>query len=188
MMPPPNGDDGPAIGPTVSLDDPAILAIAASVLRERLPGVPGELADPLVAGQLTAKFASIRTERPAATAALLPRSDAEPEAVGYLVADRSGDEIRLVDLAVTAPVRGRGIASAALDALAEEADASGRAITLSVWAGDPAERLYARHGFERADADTAESGYLELRRPPRPTERQSTVCTGDTSTSSSSAQ
>ncbi|MCM3657528.1 GNAT family N-acetyltransferase [Agromyces mediolanus] len=170
------------------LRHPLVQQIAASVLRERLPGIPAELAVPLVAGQLAAKFATMRAEHPGATVVLLPRSDAEPEAVGYLVADRSGDEIRLVDLAVTAPVRGRGIASAALDALAEEADVSGRAITLSVWAGDPAERLYARHGFERADADTAESGYRELRRPPRPTERQSTVCTGDTSTSSSSAQ
>ncbi|GAA2448463.1 GNAT family N-acetyltransferase [Agromyces soli] len=168
---------------------PLVREIAASVLLERLPGIPAELAEPLVAGQLAAKFATMRAERPEATAVLLQRSGTEPEAVGYLVADRSGEEIRLVDLAVVAPARGLGIASAALAVLSEEADASGRSIALAVWAGDPAERLYTRHGFVRIDEpDARDAGYVELRRPPRPSARQSSVCTGDTSTSSSSAQ
>ncbi|MFK4729753.1 GNAT family N-acetyltransferase [Agromyces mediolanus] len=183
-------------------DDPAILAIATSVLRERLPGIPPELAAPLIAGQVAAKFASLRAERPAATAVLLHVDAFGPDAVGYLVVDRSGEDLRLADLAVLASVRGRGVAGAALAALSAEADASGRAITLSVWAGDAAERLYLRHGFERAgfehagldrigtdaDARAEATGYVELRRAPRSTARQASVWSGDTSSSRNSAQ
>ncbi|GGR18831.1 GNAT family N-acetyltransferase [Agromyces mediolanus] len=178
---------------TAELDPrhPLVQQIAAEVLRERLPGVPAELAAPLVAAQLRAKFEAMRASRPAATAELLPAGRGDADALGYLVVDRSGEELRLVDLAVRAEARGRGVASAALRSLATEADAAGRAITLSVWAGDPTERLYARHGFVRIEepgARDAAGGYVELRRPPRPSARQSSVWTGDTSTSSSSAQ
>ncbi len=180
---------------TAELDPrhPLVQQIAAEVLRERLPGVPSELAASLVAAQLRAKFEAMRASRPAATVELLPAGRADTdEALGYLVVDRSGEELHLVDLAVRADARDRGVASAALGSLTTEADAEGRAITLSVWAGDPAERLYARHGFVRVDPgdprEDAADGYVELRRPPRPSARQSSVCTGETSTSSSSAQ
>lgn len=151
---------------------PLVQQIASEVLRERLAGLPAELAAPLVGAQLRAKFEAMRASRPAATAELLPtgRGDAD-DALGYLLVDRSGEELRLVDLAVRAEARGRGVASAALGSLTAEADAAGRAITLSVWAGDPAERLYARHGFVRIEEagarEDAAGGYVELRRPPR---------------------
>lgn len=178
------------------LDDPLIGELIAATLYERLAGLPEASVAPLVAVQVRAKLASMAAGHPLAAAELLladVQGDAD-EVVGYLVVDRTGDGLHLVDLAVRPALRGRGIGGRALSRLCEEADAAQLALTLSAWSDDPVVGWYERHGFVRsdavvaADAGAAGPGYLSLRRPPRSVALDTSECSGETSTSSSIAQ
>ncbi|MCG7216136.1 GNAT family N-acetyltransferase [Paenibacillus mucilaginosus] len=72
----------------------------------------------------------------------------EEQRVGHVRIDRSGDDLRLVDLSLLPAWRGRGIGTQLLRELQMEAGAAGRCIRLSVLEGSPAARLYERLGFE----------------------------------------
>ncbi|WP_426454786.1 GNAT family N-acetyltransferase [Paenibacillus sp. S-38] len=72
----------------------------------------------------------------------------EEQRVGQVRIDRSGDDLRLVDLSLLPAWRGRGIGTQLLRELQMEAGAAGRSILLSVVEGSPAGRLYERLGFE----------------------------------------
>lgn len=68
--------------------------------------------------------------------------------VGRLYVDRSGPrEIRLVDIILVPALTGRGVGSAILRALLDEAARTGRFVGLHVEAYNPALRLYRRLGF-----------------------------------------
>ena len=56
-------------------------------------------------------------------------------------------EIRVMDIALTPPLRGQGIGTRLLQALIEVARAGALTITLHVEPHNPAQRLYARLGF-----------------------------------------
>jgi ribosomal protein S18 acetylase RimI-like enzyme len=59
-------------------------------------------------------------------------------------------EVPELSMGVAAAFRGRGVGGALLEALLERAIAEGvGALSLSVEDGNPAVRLYERHGFER---------------------------------------
>jgi len=66
---------------------------------------------------------------------------------GRLYVDRTGDSIHIIDIALLPEYRGRGVGSALMGQLAEEADAAGRSISLMVESSTPARRLYQRLGF-----------------------------------------
>jgi ribosomal protein S18 acetylase RimI-like enzyme len=92
-------------------------------------------------------------------------------AAGRLIVTESATAVRIVDIAVSASHRGRGIASNALCAVTADAELLGVAVTLSVWSANvDARRLYERLGFceasgvRRGEGD----GYIELRRDVRP--------------------
>ena len=70
----------------------------------------------------------------------------EPFGRVYLYA--SADEFRLMDIALLPDWRGRGIGQELLRALMRVAAAQSRRITLHVEPNNPAQRLYARLGFE----------------------------------------
>ena len=74
------------------------------------------------------------------------------EPVGRLIVDRGGDAIQLVDIAFLAEHRGRGLGTALLTSLLDEAAKEGRRVRLSVVRGNPAAQLYLRLGFEFLDA------------------------------------
>ncbi len=80
-------------------------------------------------------------------------------AVGRLVLDRGPEEMRVVDVALLAVCRGRGLGSSLLRALQAEAAASGRRLGLRVAQGNPARRLYARLGFREVRGDEM---YVEM--------------------------
>lgn len=82
-------------------------------------------------------------------------------AVGWLLLARQGDGLRVVDLAVAAHLRRRGVARTLLGALQDDPAGAG-AITLRVRASNHAARaLYASLGFtlQRDDGDTLELGW-----------------------------
>lgn len=74
--------------------------------------------------------------------------DGEP--AGRLYVHRGPAEIRIMDIALAPPFRGRGIGTALLRDLMEEAGASGRALSIHVEVNNPARRLYERLGFAPA--------------------------------------
>lgn len=82
----------------------------------------------------------------AAAAFLIITRDGAP--VGRLYIDRGGvREIRLVDIIILPTLTGRGIGTAIVRALLDEADRTGRFVGLHVESYNPARRLYLRLGF-----------------------------------------
>jgi ribosomal protein S18 acetylase RimI-like enzyme len=71
--------------------------------------------------------------------------DGEP--AGRLYVARWEDEIRIIDIALLPEHRGRGIGTALLRALLEEAAEAGKRLSIHVELNNPARRLYERLGF-----------------------------------------
>jgi ribosomal protein S18 acetylase RimI-like enzyme len=143
------------------LDDPRVGVIAADELRQRLGGLPDDVAEPLVAAQLASKLAALRAQHPDAVVDLVS-SDGSP--VAYLVVDEVDAVIRLCDIAVVPTARGRGFGRALLARLLDRADADEEAIELSVWHDAIARGWYERHGFRTVGGDR--NGHVEMRREP----------------------
>jgi GNAT superfamily N-acetyltransferase len=90
----------------------------------------------------------------------------EGRPAGRLYVDRSPTELRIVDIALLPPFRGRGIGSQLLVRLLDEGDRYGVPVRIHVEKHNPALRLYQRLGFrpladrgvhwllERAPSDT----------------------------------
>lgn len=72
------------------------------------------------------------------------------ERAGRLYVHRGARDIRIMDILLAPPFRGRGIGSALLRDLIGEAAASGRVLSIHVERDNPARRLYERLGFEPA--------------------------------------
>jgi ribosomal protein S18 acetylase RimI-like enzyme len=82
---------------------------------------------------------------------------------GRLYVHRGPSDIRIMDIALAPEFRGRGIGTSLLRGLIEEADASGRKLSIHVEANNPARTLYDRLGFKPA----GEQGvYVLMERPP----------------------
>jgi ribosomal protein S18 acetylase RimI-like enzyme len=85
------------------------------------------------------------------------------EPAGRLYVNRGEKEIRIVDIAILPPFRGKGAGEGLLRSIFEEGDASGRPVTIHVERNNPALRLYERLGF----AILEDKGvYLLMRRAP----------------------
>ena len=70
------------------------------------------------------------------------------ERIGRIVVDRSGTMMHIVDQAIVPTLRGRGIGTAVMRALMNEAQAAGLPVRLEVASeNDPSFRLYQRLGF-----------------------------------------
>ncbi len=70
------------------------------------------------------------------------------ERIGRIVVDRPGAMVHIVDQAIVPPMRGRGIGTAIMRALMDEAQAAGLPVRLEVASeNDPSFRLYQRLGF-----------------------------------------
>ena len=71
--------------------------------------------------------------------------------IGRFYVDRGPDEIRILDIALLAEYRQRGIGSCLMDAILAEARRDGKAVSLHVERSNPASRLYERLGFVTVD-------------------------------------
>jgi ribosomal protein S18 acetylase RimI-like enzyme len=80
--------------------------------------------------------------------------DADGESAGRLLLDRQPGRWRIVDIAVLAARRGRGLGARALEDCQRQAAAAGATLELQVARLRPAQRLYQRIGFQvtREDA------------------------------------
>lgn len=69
------------------------------------------------------------------------------EVAGRLWVDESDGRLRILDIALLPAWRGQGLGTRCLQALAEQADAAGRVLSIQVEIHNPARRLYERLGF-----------------------------------------
>ncbi len=83
--------------------------------------------------------------------------------VGRLYFIRWVREIRIIDIAIVEEARGKGIGSALLRDMIDEAQASGKALSIHVERMNPALSLYRRLGFEEVEDKGV---YLFLERRP----------------------
>src|ERR1051325_7775009 len=82
---------------------------------------------------------------------------------GRLLVDRSGEEITLVDIALLPEYRNRGIGTALIQSLLEEATGFQKNVALHVLRASAAARLYERLGFTKVSEDGI---YLEMKKIP----------------------
>ena len=95
--------------------------------------------------QFHAQTVGYRTQFPHARFDIIELSG---EPIGRIVVDRPGTEVHIIDQAIVPPLRGRGIGTALMRALMDEAGAAGLPVRLEVQSEqDPAYRLYRRLGF-----------------------------------------
>lgn len=94
--------------------------------------------------------------------------DGEP--IGRLFVERRRDELRIVDIALLPPWRGRGIGSALLADVFAQADREALPVRIHVESSNPAQRLYQRLGFDFAGSD-AGTVYRLMERPPARSEQ-----------------
>lgn len=73
------------------------------------------------------------------------------EPIGRLYVNRLDDDIRIVDIALLPQSRGQGIGSDLLNQIFQEAEESGRTVSIHVERFNPAMGLYERLGFARVD-------------------------------------
>lgn len=84
----------------------------------------------------------------------------DEQPIGRMLVDRTEKVIELVDIALLAEHRGRGIGSFLIRSLLGEATASGKSVRLSVYKFNPAVRLYDRLGFSPIAEDEVYSEML----------------------------
>ena len=85
------------------------------------------------------------------------------EPAGRLYVNRGEKEMRIVDIAILPPFRGKGAGASLLRSMFAEGDASGRPVTIHVERHNPALRLYERLGFTMIEDKGV---YLLMSRPP----------------------
>lgn len=71
----------------------------------------------------------------------------DDEIAGRLWVDERPDRLHILDIALLPAWRGQGLGTSCLRALADQAEASGRALGIQVEIHNPARRLYERLGF-----------------------------------------
>jgi ribosomal protein S18 acetylase RimI-like enzyme len=124
--------------------------------RDDLRPLGPEVFDGFVGMQFRAESMSIRLDHPCAEHTIVVVDDS---AAGRLIVDESGDQIKVIDLALLPEYRGQGIGTSLLRGVLDRADRMGRAIVLHVEKQSRAVRLYERLGF----LISAEAGlYFEM--------------------------
>jgi ribosomal protein S18 acetylase RimI-like enzyme len=143
----------------VSAEDEVLLrTLFAAARREDLlaAGLGEREAEQLLEMQYRAQRHQYLAAFPGADSAVI---EVEGEALGRLLIDRRGQQIRLVDIALLPAARGQGIGEGVLEALKQEAEEIGGCIRLQVARGNPARRLYERLGFSETSGDEM---YVEM--------------------------
>jgi ribosomal protein S18 acetylase RimI-like enzyme len=151
-----------SVRPATPQDRPWLLRIYASTREEELAatGWPEEAKAEFLRMQFEAQDRYYRQVYPDASFALVEVSG---EPAGRLYVSHAPEEIRVIDIALLPPFRGRGLGAAILRTILDEADATSRRVSIHVEQHNPALRLYERLGFQVRDARGL---YYFLQRPP----------------------
>ncbi len=132
--------------PVTGRDRPFLVELYASTRADELAPVSWDDASKraFIEHQFSAQDAHYRANYPGATLDVI-EVDAEP--AGRLYVHRGERDVRIMDIAVAPRFRGRGIGTALLRELIDEADATGRTLSIHVEMNNPARSLYDRLGF-----------------------------------------
>jgi ribosomal protein S18 acetylase RimI-like enzyme len=148
--------------PVADADRAFLVELYGSTRKDELDQVewaPGSR-EAFVDQQFSAQDAHYRANYPGATLDVI-EVDGSP--AGRLYVHRGPSDIRIMDVALAPEFRGRGIGTSLLRSLMQEADASGRKLSIHVEMNNPARSLYDRLGFRPA----GEHGiYVLMERPP----------------------
>jgi ribosomal protein S18 acetylase RimI-like enzyme len=149
--------------PARASDRALLFQVYASTRADELAVVPWDepTKQAFLAQQFEAQDVHYKRHYPDASFELI-EVDGQP--AGRLYVDRRDEEIRIIDIALLPPFRGRGIGGALLSELLDEADASGRKLSIHVERENRARMLYQRLGFTVAADDGGV--YLLMERPP----------------------
>lgn len=132
--------------PVTDADDAFLLALYGEIRAAELDQVawePGQR-EAFLRMQLDLQTAQYRGAHPQGTFDLV---EADGRPAGRLYVSRRDDDIRIVDVALVAEFRGRGIGGALVSRVIAEAVASGRTTSIHVEVHNPAASLYRRLGF-----------------------------------------
>jgi ribosomal protein S18 acetylase RimI-like enzyme len=148
--------------PVADGDRAFLVQLYASTRQEELAQVEWDAGAKraFIEHQFAAQDAHYRGNYPGATLDVIEVDGAR---AGRLYVHRGPSDIRIMDIALAPPFRGRGIGTKLLRGLMAEADTSGRKLSIHVEANNPARRLYERLGFEPAGSHGI---YVLLERPP----------------------
>jgi ribosomal protein S18 acetylase RimI-like enzyme len=150
-----------SLRPADATDRPFLLRLYASTREPELEasGLPREQWGAFAAHQFAAQ--SRHYESYEDTSYDIVLVDGEP--AGRLIVARWPEELRVVDIALLPEYRSRGIGGTLMRTLIAEADERGVKTSIHVERFNPAQRLYARLGFQAV----AEAGgvYLLFERP-----------------------
>ena len=80
--------------------------------------------------------------------------------IGRRLVAASPEGVHLVDIALLAPYRNRGIGACLIRQLVDDCEAKGAPLYLQVLRGNPAQRLYLRLGFRETKSDQM---YIQMR-------------------------
>jgi ribosomal protein S18 acetylase RimI-like enzyme len=132
--------------PVTEADRGFLLSVYASTREDELAQVAWEegAKEAFLEHQFSAQDQHYRANYPGAAFDVI-EVDGEP--AGRLYVHRGADEIRIMDIALAPPFRGRGIGTALVRELMEEAGAGERSLSIHVEMNNPARRLYERLGF-----------------------------------------
>jgi GNAT superfamily N-acetyltransferase len=127
-------------------DDPFLCALYADTRKEELAVTGWEESQKaaFLKAQFEAQSSHYKTHYAEAEFKLI-LFDQQP--IGRIIIYRSGQEIRLVDIALVREWRGRGVGSYLMKALMDEASAVGKPIRIHVEKFNPALNFYRRLGF-----------------------------------------
>lgn len=135
------------------LDRDFLLAVFASTRGEELAALAWgpEQSQAFLLMQFNAQQQNYDAAYPAASNSIVLLAG---QPVGRMLVDRGDAAVELVDIAVLPEYRSRGIGSALIRGLMDEAAAAQKPLDLSVYATNPARRLYDRLGFSKIDEES----------------------------------
>jgi len=145
---------GLAFRPISEADLAFLSRLYASTRTEELAVVPWSAAEKaaFLQSQFDAQHAHYQKHYRAADFLLVLRND---DRVGRLYLDRWKREHRIVDIALLPEHRGRGLGTALMQDLLDEAAAAGKSLSIHVEKFNPALRLYRRLGFAKVGDEGA---------------------------------
>jgi GNAT superfamily N-acetyltransferase len=139
----------PRLRPVTDDDREFLVGLYDSVREPELAHVPWNSATrrAFIEHQFSAQDTHYRQHYPDATLDVI-ELDGEP--AGRLYVHRGPRDIRIMDIALMPPFRGRGIGAGLLRALIAEAEQTARKLSIHVEMNNPARTLYERLGFRPA--------------------------------------
>jgi GNAT superfamily N-acetyltransferase len=146
----PDTAPGITLRPESAEDEPLLFELYAETRAAELDGVGWDPAmrRSFLTMQFKAQRQGYRTMFPEAAFSIIITDD---RPAGRIVVNRTEGEIRLVDLVLLPPYRGRGIGTQLLTGLCAQAVEGKKALRLHALKGSRARRLYERLGFRKVD-------------------------------------